>query len=655
MIGLDLPTWWWLIIFQILGVFVSSKLQLTRQEMCIFMTITSAWASGSYSIATVWWWWSATFGWNLGTFTVALNNPTYADLFKKFLTPYMYPTDEEIWKIAFYGTPAGELINWGPWIVPIIFWTLWMFAFAFYNEFLALLFRKQLINVERFPFPVAQPFIYTLNKGVPEEPGKFASMFNFKRLKRSEVFFYIGFVAGIIWTIPEILAYIVPIGQPFPTLYPVDLTFLAEALPGAELYMVIYNVFVVLWYLVPLDVSITAALWPFLFSILIPTIGVRLGFYPTIPGMAWGNMWARTTWQWYSQSPFKYGFFGEGVLLALAVFMIVPFWKHYRSTLLSAFGKGPKLEEEAEGISYRFIWGGIIVTFILLLAMEMAIGVPFVFALIWLLISTGVWLGRLRVVAEGPFTFQGWDTPGFSGPLAFDLAVATGALTPTVPTRSGIATMFLATSTIGGWYAAGHLPKVWYNFYEYKIADATGTSWRDLFCAHILTFLVVIPVTMILGIWQTLAYGANQLRGDYYGWWGTGTLTAVQLDYYTTHPVPPYAFGGTTVEHYILWILGFIVGGLLIFARMKYPWLIISPVGIYLGCYWSVSVLPTIVIAAILKYLTIKIGGSKGYYEVGIPIATGLIVGYGLLFGFFNIWQWFHDAWPLIAPKLLGS
>ncbi|MEM2303099.1 MAG: DUF6784 domain-containing protein, partial [Candidatus Bathyarchaeia archaeon] len=83
-----------------------------------------------------------------------------------------------------------------------------------------------------------------------------------------------------------------------------------------------------------------------------------------------------------------------------------------------------------------------------------------------------------------------------------------------------------------------------------------------------------------------------------------------------------------------LWIpaiIGFIVTVLLYFLRLRFVWWPLHPMGFLISGaareVWT-GAWTSFLGAWVLKFITLRIGGSKAYEEYGIPAAAGVLAGF---------------------------
>jgi hypothetical protein len=80
-------------------------------------------------------------------------------------------------------------------------------------------------------------------------------------------------------------------------------------------------------------------------------------------------------------------------------------------------------------------------------------------------------------------------------------------------------------------------------------------------------------------------------------------------------------------------IAGIIIIWTLTLLHARYPWFPLDPYGFLMtfsARAFSEGIWVMIVIAWILKVATLRVGGSKAYERLGLPVATGFLLGYAL-------------------------
>jgi hypothetical protein len=158
-----------------------------------------------------------------------------------------------------------------------------------------------------------------------------------------------------------------------------------------------------------------------------------------------------------------------------------------------------------------------------------------------------------------------------------------------------------------------------YTFDIWKMGNSLKVDLRSLFMIAGVTAIVAPLVgysTMVMTFGTLGALKAGRIP------WDPSTRgTPMWINTSPMHPAWP-------------WITaGFLLAAFLTFMHYRFVWWPLEPVGAFLatgGPGVKVGLGFVFIIAYIIKYITLKVGGSKAYTETGVPIAVGFAVGTGL-------------------------
>ena len=393
-----------------------------------------------------------------------------------------------------------------------------------------------------------------------------------------------------------------------------------------------------LYYLFSLDILATAVIFHIIFLILLPAYFVSTGVFPSKATSEWGAMWGI----YYN---YKYGYAGTYALIlntmtiGVALYLIY-YTKDYWIRSFKAFLGKEEVKAEGEPCSIRTMWILFLLGFFLMWAWMIASEIHPVAALAGLLYIGVVWFAVIRYRGEA------WNDPILPWGLRLQL-----------PDR---AFAYGVGATLGLWKwgepgnstTAYGLAFVVSNFtcyqpftpavsamYSYKLAAETKTDPREVFKVQ-LPLIILAAILSVTIAWYNC--GVQGLRNWYHGWtqsWdgalnnGMGAADAV-VKGRGVHPIQSNSM-----------IIGVIVGIILMFLRTRFAWFFINPIAVplltLLNFYTSFSV----IIAFILKLLTIKIGGVRIYEKYGIPLAVGAF------YGSFLMW---HIGYPLVLQANYG-
>jgi hypothetical protein len=615
-----LPMIVWLTVFSILERF-NVRFKLKPNEWALLFTIMFSFAGCYYGFtgSDGAGWWTVPYAGQHAAAVGYFLDP-YRNYWSKLLPSFMAPPESEA-RAYFY----GGLFNLSAWLPSMMFWAAWAIIWYVGGLFWSFWLRKPLVEVEKLPFVEVIPSRYLIVWDTKETTSGKKFLFDISQITTK--LFWIGVIIGFLLVLPDVLAF----WAPMPTIrqlyfYTIDLRPFTDAiLPGAGFVGTIATVQLGIFYLVPLDFLLTSVLLWVITSVIYPVVGVVTGILPYQAGASPQSLYGYTT------GPFKFMVWGSLSAIGIGIAMIWMNRVHFAKILRSLFGTS----EYEEGISYKVIALGSIIFFVLATVIQIIAGVPAIPALFWTIWWILFMYGWIR--EQGDVQEFMTDTPQYI-PQAYDVGVLSGAWGPP-PSPKSFSAVFLWGPAFGG---ARMQPATPVNqFKVYRIASDFGLAARDVFIVTAIIIVFMAIFGSIFHPWfQTIVGGASRASGIIYGQWGLGTVQT-----YTYGTVT----GPTSLEQWLYIISGVVVVLACYYLRARYAWFFINPsafVAMYvLNSWWYNTV-----IALVLKYLTLKIGGSKAYESYGVPLAVGYTVGYGL--GLVVIGGL---AFFLIAlPKLLG-
>lgn len=565
------------------------------------------------------------------------------------------PTAEEALRM----TQAGQWVNWGLWSGPLGWALLYTFSQAFLLLSVALLLRRQYVDVEMLSFPVSEIAVTTTDLTQPNGKAKF-----FK-----DKLFWLGFLIQFLWiatmrwgnmavagtanyssgtyffgvvSMPTKLTWIWPVWH-FTSL---------RLLPWMPLTWIGLAPFMIGWgYMLSIDVMVGYIIGGLIFHLIWPVVFSGLGMLPVFPIMSGGADIASTL-----RAPGAVAMGGNfliaveaGVYLGLA---IVPLWinrRLFKGILGAITGKEP--EDPGKPMSYRLTWVMLIVSFILTIASGALIGVNIGGWIFYVIVATIFLMGFIRVYSE---TGGWWLMPGgywaFMNPGWLKNIIGTTALV-----LSGV-TGVTATSVMSKVFFQSDFPVGTKTFWAAAIIGAlaptafmmgkrSNTKSKDVLKGFVIAMALAYIVTVLAT--TMFAYALDWDKALLPKYWHayaifglTGARDAASL--------APYTWGnlGTPTLNYpgqsAAWLgVGFVIVAALTFMRARMPWFPLNTAGLALGMTFSQVAFYEIIVALILKYLTIRLGGIALYNKLK-PLAVGTILGYGLgIFvpGFFSFWN----------------
>ena len=592
------------LVFAILIVFLlslfASKIGLTPQEH----TVIYAMLLVSTAFAATW-----TFT-IFGQYIIAVGHPLYAERSSQLMNPIFGPMDPDLVQGAFAG---GAEVPWEAWLIPMFYWILLSLAMCFSGLFLSCIMRRQHVEVETLPFPMATP-VLTLT----EER-------SFLRLPNVKWILW-GMLIGFVW-IPNLFSFLnalhPPLNLPIPGA--IDLApALWSILPMAVLAISWSNISVLAFgLLVPTDILLTAVVLHGVFLWMIPAIQVPFNLLYANPDYSIAGQWLyRLADSGFTGAIHHNEILRYGGLIGLGILPLIYEWKHIAQTLKAVIHPKPK-DEASEPLAYRWSWIGFIATTIVASLLMLVGGMPLWAIILFILLYNVLILGITRLRGES----GGWmgNAEEMRGPIGVTLYQAGFESNPTTSAHWS-SLMISGTYTWWGFLVA--MPPPVTSTEAFRVASATKTRSRDLFVAISVAIIVAMLIGFPFALWGIYKYGVtgkwlySRIDGGFMG--DMGFWQNVNYLFYT---------GGAPDVAYNYppdWIqigFGVILVGFFMFMRARYAWFPLNPIGIPLaGFVLSPGYIFLWLLAYVIKYTVLKIGGTKLYEEKLVPMAVGIIL-----------------------------
>tara|TARA_B100000029_G_scaffold188640_1_gene186270 strand:+ start:79677 stop:81665 length:1989 start_codon:yes stop_codon:yes gene_type:complete len=567
---------------------------LNRHELIIifFLVFTAstipAWPFTSYWISAI-----------TAPYYYATTENQWAELFFSYLPSWLIISDDQqaiTW--FFEGVPERnlsllELVR-NTWMIPLFWWMTFFLSMFVVGASAMVMLRKQWVEHERLPFPLAQiPLILV-------EEGKTGSIF--PAVVYSKLFWY-GFgltLFILIWNIVGFFNWVsaIPIGpmHTFPLV-------LARSFPAIPIK---FNFLVAgVGYFTNLNVLFS--IWVF-FLIMVVQQGImtRLGLPKSFAVVK-------------SQH--------SGGFLVFSLFALWAARRHLRNVFMKAIGKAPHVDDSKEFFSYRMAvlgsMGGIIYIVCWLYASGMSLGI-IAFLIGSLLL---MFVGVTRIVAE-------------TGIMFLDLPFETHDFTVAVVGSGNIGAQDLTNLAIGNAYARnwrtlgmcsmGHIAKV-----DDEMGGTGKGSFSMITTVLALSIIVAVVYTVYLGYTQSGA--SNFLEPAF------KTGSKLPYDNLTRWINNEEAITGT--EFWFM-AIGGLATALLIQAHYRFTWWPLHPIGFAVAMTpGMVSSIFSIFVVWFVKALLLKMGGSS-LYQRGIPAVIGMIIAFvlGVFLSYLSDWIWFPQA-----------
>lgn len=519
----------------------------------------------------------------------------------QYIPKWFGPTSKSVIKPFYEGLRPGQHIPWGPWIKPLLGWSIFVFALYLVIVCMATILRKQWVERERLSFPLVQVPL----EMVRDEDSLGGNSF---------------FKNPLVWVgimIPVCIHSLNVLHSNFPSVPGINLTGIDIAAslvdkPWSALVPLEISIFFsVIGFAYLLSSEVGLGLWAFyLFYRLQGVVASAIGYQDAgIFGYGTSSFMAHQ---------------GAGAFIVIVVYSIWLARRQLAEVARRAFGKGDDTVDEQEPMSYAFAFWGLIIGTIAMVAWCWVAGMNPIIALIMILLFYVIMIALAKVIADGGLLFvQASFRPG-------DLMTTTVGTSPFSAANLTIMNIiqfifmydlrsFLMPSVLDG----------------FRLSDGPRLKRRSLFIAMVIAIaagVVVSYISTLFWIYRTGGIKMSQwflIQGNVLAY----TRSISQI----TNPA-------TTNWHDLTFV---ILGGafcwLMMFLRQRYVGWPLHPIGYAMG-----STLPMyqlwfpIMVGWMIKSLILRYGGRQAYVRFR-PIFLGLIVGE---FGIAGIW--------MIVERLLG-
>jgi len=518
--------------------------------------------------------------------------------------------------------PGLSSVPWHVWTTPLAYFILMDITILILGLSMAAFWSELFIDIEKLPFPSIVPYIHMISIATEYTDTK-PRWYDIKANKAFWLMFIVGAIVGVVIYV-SYFSRAPP--MPWGDQWPVDLRpYLSAILPGAYLYWwpAFSFSFIGYAYLMSMDLLASIIIFFFIFYWIYPAVGIKTGFLPpgaratgAVPGWDPPTIFPYRLWQFW------------GIPIALGIAPILFNWKYFISRIKGAFGGSSEVRPGEVPFSWTLIT--FIVSAILFIAIFSAAGAPVPVVIVWLIIWLLIQTFNMRAVAEAfPFPHRYFQSLGW---MLWPVGKAVGAFTtnPDLNTPQ-FATAFMIGMTDNFWSQGALYP--WGMLRYFKMATDLKLSRRDAFIASIIA--IIIGSITCLTMYVFLSYYLGLSTGR---WYRDTVVTRSQL-WGPTRWRWFWDRKGPTVTD---WRAGWFVGGIvlalvLIKLRTMFPWFFLNLVGVFFA--WHSWFVGSAIIAFVLKYLTIKIGGARWYEEYGVPAVSGYIVGTTVVGMFFIIFE----------------
>jgi len=173
----------------------------------------------------------------------------------------------------------------------------------------------------------------------------------------------------------------------------------------------------------------------------------------------------------------------------------------------------------------------------------------------------------------------------------------------------------------------------WSTLFSIRLCEMTKkkTKWSSVVIASIVGFTVSNIVAFIIYFWGAYTWGF-QVK-----WTGMAKGTAIQdaetyITRILTPGMPVYQGQASEMRVWPELTVGIIISAVVTILRFQFTWFPIHPIGLILGSTlgWGLAYWFAAIVGYIARVLVLRIGGPELYEKKGVPLAIGIMIGYGI-------------------------
>jgi len=480
------------------------------------------------------------------------------------------------------GLPKGEPIPWGPWVKPLALWGVMLMAFFIGMMAIMVLMRKQWVDYEHLSFPIAQ---------VPAELCAAAEPQSGISIMRSTAF-WLGMGASVL------LASAGGIGSYLNMVTEFRLrhwVVLAEGPWRLPIYLDV--VFVGLVFLIPNRVA---------FSIWVVALA------------SWVVRSFMTAYNLALPEAAIYG--GEMNHLAMGgtlVFVLSSIWLsrgHLKRALRCALGTGDRGYDHGEAASYRAVFIAMVLCAVVVLSWFVKAGLGLGYAIVLVLATMAIYYALARVVAQ-------CGLPAVSPPIYPNMFVSS----------------LFGTAAIGS-KGLGVMALHYGSYFDMRNSVMSGAAHgmyltrrrrSGLLWAMIWGLLLAYVASSLSAVWVSYRHAGVNMDG-----WFFGNFPNIPWNWMRTAITQS---SDASIARMIWGAVGALIMAGLIVAQRTFFWWPLHPVGILIASSHMVYFFWASVFAAwLIKVIVVGIGGY-GAFRKGRRFFIGVVMGYFLAGGVWNI------------------
>jgi len=538
-------------------------------------------------------------------FLAMLAGPTYfgpefrwSEVIDKHVHPWFAPRDAEAVKHFFEGLPDDERFPWRAWWKPLAVWVPFLFTLYFVMICSVVMLRRQWVERERLTFPLTA---LPLAMVQPSRTGGFVRPF-FKS-HAMWVGFALPFFIGSLnayqhyhdWAPRFDLVQHVPVVQ--------------------EIWWLEFRIsFPIIGFGYFISSRVAFGLWFFnLLAASLRAIFMSTGVAST------ENMGSYGAW-----SPiFKH--LGMGAIFVLVVYGLWAARQHLSGVLRKAVGGGTDVRDDDEILSYRVAFWGWIIGVVAMAAWLDASGLPFLVALGFVVLALLIFVGVVRVVAQGGL------------PTLIAPSVAPSQIVSSIGCgpigKAGLATLGFTYMWSGDirtfvMSAAAHGMKL--------DTEARPRTHRPLFYAMMAAVVIGVIGSSLMILYLAYDRGGMNLNR----WYFQGNTKAA-FRYIAAKMEAP------TDINALGWTCKFIGGAIMLgfmFLQRNFYWWPVHPLGFAIGANgWMNKIWFSVFLAWAIKGGILKYGGGRMFHTCR-PFFLGLVLGQYSCAGVWFVVDWITGA-----------
>jgi hypothetical protein len=523
----------------------------------------------------------------------------------EMLWPYL-PSFLRIDKTAIDAFYLKGPLNLGAYGSFIMWWAFHGMVVMLLFIFMSALFRRPMLEVEGIPFPYGEAAARLIEVHAPGTQDK-------RAIKLVAYAFIISFVASFLGA-GGILNALYPGWPGYPTSWPI-FSITEKILPGSYFVIDITYHWIAMFYLLPLVTTLSG--WIFYLvaeAIIIPAL-VITGAIQWDPSL---SSWTKWTIIHGCRGWPALLFFVMGLIYASIIFGFYLSRKAI-SESLRAIIRSTSEKKDTEALPYRYLWVGTIVFFLLAAACYTPFGIPYHIGLFIAILMVWFQLCAVRQRGRGAVAWEYWRAP------AVDYFYLSGL--HNIP---GDPVTYFAggwAENAGGYYltlSGGYMP---YALECYRVGMLHNVRPREIFLVQIVTAIMVSTLVVPQILYWGSKWGLYNLPGKdmLYRSIGAHPWLGIFKSVYDGRPYTEW-MGASYDSGRIMTLVGIVLGLIFAYVRTTFVWLPLDPIGFAIPLVYGGYFFPCFV-AWLIKYLTIKIAGSRTYEYTGIPIAVGVAFG----------------------------